>query len=561
MKRRDACLLLAAAPAVAANFTSNWPQGGDQTWLGPEYWANRLQEWRLRKGRIECVVAGGDRNVALLTHDLSARAAAFEMRVKLGRLEEDAAELKQGYAGFRAGMRGLFNDYRDSAIYGIGLDAGVSADGRLFLGGPEYVSGSALPNLSGLELVLSAQPQGDVYTLVLSALDKSGKELARVAREKIPADWLVGGVALVCSSGPVVKTPDPSQNVVTLSGINRKGRENQGAARFWFTDWRITGDKVDVHTDRAWGPILFAMHTLSSNVLKLTAQLAPVNTARQTVRLQIRNTPAGAWRNVAEAPIDPLARTATFRVAKWDDTRDTSYRVVYRTDKEYTFEGTIGRDPKDKDKIVVGALSCLNDLGFPHKEITSNFQHFKPDLFLFVGDQIYERAGSYGIERLPVERAALDYLRKWYLFGWTFRDLLRNTPAVCMPDDHDVYHGNVWGAGGRHAEGFGQAAQDSGGYVEPAAWVNMVQRTQTSHLPDPFDPAPVEQGIGVYYTDLRCGGVSFAILEDRKWKSSPKRQFRRRRSSMDGRRIRPTMRLKTETFPARSCWANGRSIF
>jgi hypothetical protein len=52
-------------------------------------------------------------------------------------------------------------------------------------------------------------------------------------------------------------------------------------------------------------------------------------------------------------------------------------------------------------------------------------------------------------------------------------------------------------------------------------WVNAVQRAQTSHLPDPHDPTPVKQGIGVYYTDWLYGGVSFAILEDRKFKSPP----------------------------------------
>jgi hypothetical protein len=50
----------------------------------------------------------------------------------------------------------------------------------------------------------------------------------------------------------------------------------------------------------------------------------------------------------------------------------------------------------------------------------------------------------------------------------------------------------------------------------------MVQRTQTSHMPDPYDPTPVAQGIGVYYAPLLYGGVSFAIVEDRKWKSAPK---------------------------------------
>lgn len=506
MKRRQACLLLASAPAAAANFAT---APSEQTWLGPQYWANRLQDWRLSDGRIECAVAGGDRNVYLLTHELSKRLEPFEIRAKLGRLDQAG----EGFAGFRVGMRGLFDDYRDTAIYGIGLDAGVLSDGRLFIGSPEVASTGKVP-LEDIELVLRGEPNGASFDLVLTA---SGSEVRRTG---IPPDWLVGGIALVCSSGPVEKSPDPLRNVVTLSGINRKGRENTGGLRFWFRHWTASGPKFDIHLERSWGPILFAMHTLSRGVLKLTAQMAPV-ASTELVRLEVQR--AGRWRLAGRAKIDPLSRTASFRVANWPDTSDVPYRLRFRSGEETTYEGTIHRDPRDKRKIVVAGLSCINDLGFPHQEIVRGLKHFRPDLLLFTGDQIYERSASYGIERLPLERACLDYLRKWYLFGWTFRDLLRDTPAVCMPDDHDVYHGNVWGAGGRHTEGgFGQPAQDSGGYMEPAEWVNVVQRTQTSHLPDPFDPAPVEQNISVYYTDLLCGGVSFAIVEDRKWKSAPK---------------------------------------
>jgi len=100
--------------------------------------------------------------------------------------------------------------------------------------------------------------------------------------------------------------------------------------------------------------------------------------------------------------------------------------------------------------------------------------------------------------------------------------LLKDIPAVAIPDDHDVYHGNLWGAGGRHAEGTGYEGQDKGGYTMPARFVNAVQRSQTANLPDPYDPTPVEQGITVYYTDLLYGGISFAVIEDRKWKSAPK---------------------------------------
>ena len=39
-------------------------------WLGEEYWANPLQDWRIAHGRIECTNAALDRNVHLLTRQL-----------------------------------------------------------------------------------------------------------------------------------------------------------------------------------------------------------------------------------------------------------------------------------------------------------------------------------------------------------------------------------------------------------------------------------------------------------------------------------------------------------
>ena len=65
-------------------------------------------------------------------------------------------------------------------------------------------------------------------------------------------------------------------------------------------------------------------------------------------------------------------------------------------------------------------------------------------------------------------------------------------------------------------------AGDDGGYFYHHEYVKMVERAQCGHLPDPFDPTPVEQGIGVYYTNLNIGGVDFAIIEDRKFKTGPK---------------------------------------
>ena len=111
------------------------------------------------------------------------------------------------------------------------------------------------------------------------------------------------------------------------------------------------------------------------------------------------------------------------------------------------------------------------------------------------------------------------------MFGWAYRDLMKDRPTICITDDHDVYMGNIWGEGGRATPvktGHRKNIQDSGGYRMAPEWVKMVERTQTSHLPDPYDPTPVKQGIGVYYTNMNYGEISFAILEDRKFKSAPK---------------------------------------
>lgn len=530
LTRREFAGALGALAATARGqetvaFRSAWPADIERPWAGPEYWTNPLQDWRIRRGRLECFVAGGDRNVFLLTREILPRAGEFETRVTLGRLEEDAFPLGEGYVGFRVGIRGYFRDYRDSAVRGDGLNAGVTADGRLFIGMPEAGAPALGAPLEQLELSLHAAPSGTGYRLTLEARSPGGRRMARLVREQVPAEWLPGGMALVCSSGPVPASPRRSESAPDFAA--RPGTQRGGTLRFWFRDWQVSGSKVAAFEERAFGPILFTLYTLSRGVLKLTAQMAPADEPGRQVSLQIRKQ-GGSWDTVAQAPVDPLSRTATFRVAHWDDTRDTPYRVLYSMrdgagrETEYSFEGRIRKDPKDKPQIVVAAFTGNNDFGFPHADVVRHVSFFRPDLLAFTGDNIYERVGEYGTQREPLAAAVLDYLRKWYLFGWEYRDLLREIPAIVIPDDHDVYHGNLWGAGGRRAEGTGFEGQDQGGYTMPAEWVNMVQRTQTNHLPDPYDPTPVEQGITVYYCELLYGGVSFAVLEDRKWKSAPK---------------------------------------
>ena len=95
--------------------------------------------------------------------------------------------------------------------------------------------------------------------------------------------------------------------------------------------------------------------------------------------------------------------------------------------------------------------------------------------------------------------------------------------ALCLPDDHDVFQGNIWGEGGAKMIAGDAGASSKGGYREPARMVNAVHRTTVAHHPDPFDPTPCLQDISVYYGEMVYGGVSFAIIADRQWKSGPDR--------------------------------------
>jgi phosphodiesterase/alkaline phosphatase D-like protein len=497
-------------------FRSTWQNWHDRPWLGAEYWANPLQDWRLKSGRIECHNAAYDRNVHLLTRDLGTQQGTLEMRVRLGRPDRPFDEGK-GSAGFRIGIQGPLEEYRNSLIFGSGLNTGVTADGGLFIGNIHSAKkGTFQPPLE-IELRLMAEPRGDTYRVTLAVHHPGdGKELAKISRDNVPGEQLIGNLALVANFG---NAPGGGNRARAAANRNDGGA---GTGTFWFADWQLRGSKLAAHDDRAFGPIMFSHYSLSDGVMKLTAQMAPVGASEpQTVGLQFKR--SGQWVDAPEVKIHPEARTATFRIDRWSASDDVEYRVRYTSrsktgrSQEHFWTGTVRRDPVDQPVLTVADVCCNIHATFPNAPYVANMAKLNPDFLAFVGDQFYESSGGYGVIRTPVDLAILDYLRKWYMHGWTWRELARDRPSISLPDDHDVYQGNVWGEGGAPRTG----TQEMGGYDMDPAWVNVVHRTQTSHHPDPYDPTPIKQGIIAYYGPLTYGGVSFAVLADRMFKSGP----------------------------------------
>ena len=117
-----------------------------------------------------------------------------------------------------------------------------------------------------------------------------------------------------------------------------------------------------------------------------------------------------------------------------------------------------------------------------------NIKRLQPDLLFFSGDRVYDHRRHYAA---------------WLRFGRGRWGGHQGLPTVSIPDDHDVGQPNIWGHNGKKSTLPGAS---DGGYAMPVEYAKEVERAQTSHLPDPFDPTPIERGIGTYYTHLNWGG-------------------------------------------------------
>ena len=515
LNRREFLALLTAAigsPALALGRSlteptriDNWQHTYDRVFLGGGFWANPMEDWYVRDGWATCINAGGQRNIQSLLYQLTDPGKPFTMSVEVDRpegLKED------GGAGFRIGVQADIDDHRAACFEGGGIAARLT--------GNQLALGKAVTRLEGdvpshVVLMLVGQPTGEKTTLTLSAVDPTSGKVLGTATGTFERNQLTGNIALVSQHARPEKRVD--------------------APGYRFRDWQLSGDAFTHFPDRAFGPILWSMYSLSDNrdddgfVLKLTALLAPMG-AEDNHTVELLVTEGDAYRRSYEAQVDTDSWTATFRIPNWDATRRRDFQVRYREQNRLgkarleRWVGSIRPNPEGRP-LRIGALTCQNAVGFPYQPVADNLVRLDPDLLYFSGDQLYENHGGFGVIRGPAEPAILNYLRKFYMFGWSFREAMRHAPTICLPDDHDVFQGNIWGEGGAPMQG--RNTSSAGGYIQPPRMINGVHRTNCSHHPDFASPRPCKQDISVYFGDMVYGGVGFAIIADRQWKSGPEK--------------------------------------
>lgn len=267
-------------------------------------------------------------------------------------------------------------------------------------------------------------------------------------------------------------------------------------------DWwkRGVSKIIDMKVDRD-KVIAFGIYTTSNNTLKLSAQLFPLY-PKETRSVTLAIYQNDRWEQLQTQEVNELGWSAQFRIENWDMNQSFRYKLLHGPSA--SFEGLIRKDPINKKEIKLAALSCNSNKDRGDREnYVNNINALDPDLVFFAGDQSYDHK---------------EHTAAWLKFGLQFRDVFRTRPAITIPDDHDIGQGNLWGENGKKSL---RPDGNDGGYFFHTEYIKMVERAQTSHLPDPFHKEPLEQGITSYFTNLVIGGIDFAIIEDRKFKSGP----------------------------------------
>jgi hypothetical protein len=186
----------------------------------------------------------------------------------------------------------------------------------------------------------------------------------------------------------------------------------------------------------------FAYYTVNRGVLKLTAQLYPLQdgeTREATLAIQVGDD----WKTIASTRVteedynnyrQDKTWTAHFRVEPWDESRTVPYRVT-ALGGVAAYEGSIRANPMGKREIVVAAFTGNSNQDRRLKpDLIANLKAQDPDLLFFSGDQVYDHK---------------DHLGAWLLFGRQFGEIIKDRPMISIPDDHDIGQANLWGAGGK----------------------------------------------------------------------------------------------------------------
>ncbi len=433
------------------------PEEIKRNWINENFWANRLEDWQLSNGRIECVNANlPNRTVHLLPYVISNDSGSIHLEIEIGTISKNDSLKINHYAGLLLGAGSIADDFKKRAlIHGnnqnnTGIVVGVNGNGKIiFL---DHENKGELINLSaaeemahvelnnaGILLQIVIQPEADYYTIMLSILDKSNRNVLSYAKvSNIDKKKIQGNIALIANGG---------------ADLND--------ASFWFDNLKMSGSKLKYNKNETLGPIIGAMYSYLDGKINLTAQLMPLSVKdNMEVSLEVSKYNKNQWKTIAKAQIDTLSYTARFTVNSLKTDLNYNYRVTYKLIAKngkqniFHFNGIIPKNKNNQNLIKVAFFKDTffsnalfsdaknNNNGyksmFSTQVLTSDVLKQKADLLVFMGGQVNENCfepASYS----SFQDLKMNYLYKWYLWYFSFQKIIAHHPTLILTNNTDFF--------------------------------------------------------------------------------------------------------------------------
>lgn len=511
--------------ASAIQFAPNWQK--DAAWPGPQWWPQPPYDWQQSGGGMITRALRG-RQLSLLPYEVGPVASDGSFDAKVSIVFSDLPSSSRNgsksgpiFAGFAFGRRGADSDFRSALINTAkAYYAFISSTGRVIL----FKERAEMPPPRAPPLATAAFPPGAI------AADKPINlylSLVRLNFNSVRVSFTVSVESGINPTSRTVSTTFVAENVLGGLSLTAEGPADKGflgiASLVTYRGLELSGTMLKYFPGQIFGPILWTQYSISDDILRLQVQLAPVPPS--IVRLYVRPEQTNTWIFASASKSDPLSRTALF-VNRWKAYKNINVEYQARLSwggQNAIWEGTIRQQPNNpKGKIRLGVFSCDAGYLFPQSQTVKQVTGQNPDVLAFLGDQLYEYMGSFPVVRYgPISKSMLDFLYKWYHFGWQWREVLKDRPSLILADDHDVFQNNLWGSNGKLLLNPTAQLWERGGYVMPVQWVNAVEKCYMGHLPPNPQKIVTPSGIVARFTNVRYGGVDFAILEDRKFKTGP----------------------------------------
>jgi hypothetical protein len=196
-------LALSASSLHADDYALKSPSKVTRPWIAPEIWTTPMMDWQLNKGRVEITQGGRGHDLQLLTHQMQAGDGSFRMSVRAGALLDHAKEKATGAVGFRFAVTGAMpEEYRSNLFTNNGVNAGITTEGKLFIGGNFSPEPLDLTLLDDVRLELEIKCQGATAAATITA--KAGLGSDSILGEfsaRVKSDPLIGNIGLF--AGPI----------------------------------------------------------------------------------------------------------------------------------------------------------------------------------------------------------------------------------------------------------------------------------------------------------------------------------------------------------------------